>query len=237
MDGTKDSRLAALVADEAYLWGNDVAKAYHDAAQATMDRQWSTLITPFLDQAEIDYTTSIDFACGRGRNAEKLLTRAKRVIMIDVNPENIEFCEQRFAGNENVSIVQNDGTNISAVASGSASFLYSFDAMVHFDLELVIEYVHEFARVLAEGGFAFIHHSNYAANPGRDFRKNPGLRNFMSADIFKHVAVKSGFAVEAQKTIDWGGQTSWIACHCSGSPPRRRRPEPAPAPWLLTRSP
>jgi hypothetical protein len=84
------------------------------------------------------------------------------------------------------------------------TFLYTFDAMVHFDLEIVISYIPEFARVLKPGAYAFVHHSNYTANPGGDFRQNPHWRNFMSAAIFKHIAVRSGFDVIRQETFNWG---------------------------------
>jgi hypothetical protein len=40
-------------------------------------------------------------------------------------------------------------------------------------LEIVMSYIPEFARVLRPGAYAFVHHSNYTANPGGDFRQNP----------------------------------------------------------------
>jgi hypothetical protein len=93
---------------------------------------------------------------------------------------------------------------LASLETAAFTFLYTFDAMVHFDLEIVLSYITEFSRVLEDGAYAFVHHSNYTANPGGDFRDNPHWRNFMSAGIFKHVAVRSGFTVVQQRIFSWG---------------------------------
>jgi ubiquinone/menaquinone biosynthesis C-methylase UbiE len=78
--------------------------------------------------------------------------------------------------------------------------------MVHFDIEIVLSYIAEFARVLKPGGTAFIHHSNFTGRPGSSFKDNPHWRNFMSATIFKHSAIRNGFEVLEQKLLNWAGE-------------------------------
>lgn len=67
----------------------------------------------------------------------------------------------------------NDGTGLVGLDTSAFTFVYTFDSMVHFDLEIVMSYIPEFARVLKPAAHAFVHHSNYTANPGGDFRQNP----------------------------------------------------------------
>lgn len=204
-------RLRKIVADEALLWGHDVRETYHRRAEADMERKWTTCVHPFLKGRNIDYEQTIDFACGYGRNAAKLADLATHVTLVDVNQDNIEHCRSKFRDGRKFSIVQNNGYDISELKDEGYTFVYSFDAMVHFDVELIICYLNEFRRVLRPGGHAFVHHSNYAERPGADFRTNPSWRNYMTAGLFEHLALKAGFAEVEQQVIDWGG-TPEIDC-------------------------
>lgn len=96
----------------------------------------------------------------------------------------VAHLEKHFPHDRTIALL-NDGIDLSIIDSAAFMFLYSFDAMVHFDLEIILSYIPEFSRVLKSGAYAFVHHSNYSANPGGDFRENPHWRNFMSAGIFK----------------------------------------------------
>lgn len=197
-------RLHEIVKAEAFYWGAETAVSYHGTAASDMDAQWETLIKPLLARYPIDYSRTIDFAAGYGRNTRKLLEAgAEHVTMVDVNPDCVQHLEKNFP-RDCTTAVSNDGEGLSGLNTEAFTFLYTFDAMVHFDLEIVLSYIPEFARVLKPGAYAFVHHSNYTANPGRDFRENPHWRNFMSAAIFKHIAVRSGFDVAQQEIFNWG---------------------------------
>jgi len=199
-------RLEGIVRDEALLWGDDVRDSYHARAENDMDRHWQSLVWPFLSGSKIDLSAALDFACGYGRNTAKLLEAgAKRVTLVDVNIENIHHCQKRFQNIDAIAIVQNNGYDLREIPDSSITFFYCFDAMVHFDVEVIIAYMPEISRVLAPGGQAFIHHSNYVGAPGADFRQNPHWRNFMSRDLFKHLAMHHGFAIERQALHAWGG--------------------------------
>lgn len=198
-------RREQIVAKESLLWGDDVGVAYHEAASKDMDRHWDEVVWPVLSAQEIDYTRTVDFACGRGRNTEKLCDLATSITMVDVNPENIDYCREKFANCPQIDFALCNGYELTGIADDSVTFLYSFDSMVHFDLELIISYLYEFERVLRPGGTAFIHHSNYTGSPGADFQQNPHWRNFMSADLFRHVATRAGLEVVRQDVIGWGG--------------------------------
>ncbi len=196
--------LKSIIAKEALLWGDSEAANYHDKAEAAMDRQWTARIMPVLAPYAPDFSAALDFACGRGRNTRKLLEAgAALVTMVDVNAENVRFCSDRFAG-QPVVLVHNNGADLAGVADASQNLFYSWDAMVHFDPRLIESYVPEMYRVLGPGGLAFVHHSNFSAKPGRDFRANPHWRNHMSADLFAGLARAAGFDVLDQHIMDWG---------------------------------
>jgi ubiquinone/menaquinone biosynthesis C-methylase UbiE len=197
-------RLKKVVQQNSLLWGADVAADYHGAAALGMEEQWEGVIKPALQRHPIDYTDTFDFACGYGRNTDFLLTLAGRVTMIDVNSHNVEYCKDKYRGNDKVSIVQCNGYDLRQLEPESATFLYTFDSMVHFPKDIIKSYLPEFLRVLRRGGFAFIHHSNYTlGGPKKDFRENPHWRNYMSAEIFCDIAKRSGFNIEEQTVIPW----------------------------------
>jgi ubiquinone/menaquinone biosynthesis C-methylase UbiE len=198
----ENANLSRIVEKEAFHWGEDVSEAYHGAAERDMQRQWRQWIWPLLKQFPIDYTQCVDFAAGYGRNTSKLLEQRGHVTAVDVNPDCVKHLKERFS-TDRVTVVLNNGVNLSELASEAYTFLYSFDAMVHFDVTIIASYLPEFARVLRPGSYAFIHHSNYSAAAGGDFTQNPHWRNYMSADLFKHLAMKSGFEVVKQELIDW----------------------------------
>ncbi|MGH6848079.1 MAG: class I SAM-dependent methyltransferase [Methylocella sp.] len=209
MSHISTSRLAETVRREAMDWGNNAAESYHRRAEEGMNYIWIKLIWPILSRHKIDFSDTIDFACGCGRNAKMLAAAgAAKVTLVDVNPDNIAYCREHVVPLGNFDVVQNNGYDLADLPSGRFTHLYSFDAMVHFDLEIVLAYVNEFARVIKPGGTAFIHHSNYTGNPGGNFRENPGLRNFMSAPIFKHASIRGGFGILEQELVSWSGPDS-----------------------------
>jgi SAM-dependent methyltransferase len=183
------------------------APIYFNTAERVIGRQWNYYIWPRIKDA--DFSTVVDLACGHGRNTARLLPRAGRVIAVDINTECVEFVRARFAAEPKVSVVQTDGTSLAGVSSGSATLVYCWDAMVHFESEVVEAYVREIARVLAPGGRGFIHHSNWTRGKGQDFQKQPHWRNFMSANLFAGYLGNNGLQIISQDIINWDQSKPW----------------------------
>jgi ubiquinone/menaquinone biosynthesis C-methylase UbiE len=188
------------------------ADGYYDLAEKEMDDRWDSMIWPLVQIA--DFTECLDLAAGHGRNTRKLLEQpaCRRVYLVDVNEENIAFCHQRFADEQRVICIKNDGFNLTAVPDGEVTLFYCFDAMVHFDSDIVRSYLCEVRRVLHSQGLAFLHHSNYGDNPGGDVHDMPHWRNFMTAELFAHYAHKEGLAIERQLKIDWTHDQKFTDC-------------------------
>jgi diketogulonate reductase-like aldo/keto reductase len=195
--------LERFVKDEAFHFGDNATEWYFEPAEVSMDAQWQS-VKSFLDKHQIDYTNTMELSCGHGRNSERLSTLAKNLVLVDVVPENILFCKNRFSGKP-WRFVINNGFDLREIASNSITFVYCLEAAVHFDIEIILSYIKEFRRVLAPGACGFVHHSNVTANPGKDWRTIPHGRNFMSKEIFAHLCIHNGLEILDQYVFDQGG--------------------------------
>jgi hypothetical protein len=195
--------LERIVKDEGFLWGDNATEVYFEPAEAYMDVQWE-MVQGFLGTHPIDYTSIMELSCGHGRNSERLAVLSKRMVLVDVVPENILFCKNRFSDKPWQFII-NNGFDLRELPNESITFVYCFEAAVHFDLEIILSYIKEFRRVMTPGAFGFVHHSNLTTNPGEDFRNHPHKRNFMSKEIFTHLCVHNGLDIVDQHVFDQGG--------------------------------
>jgi ubiquinone/menaquinone biosynthesis C-methylase UbiE len=173
--------------------------AYFAHAEAYIERLWSDLVQPFIDGSDFSHT--VDLAAGHGRNSTKLITLAKRLTIMDIQSGNIEVCKARFVNQHNVTFLVNNGFDLQPIGDGDVTLVYCFDAMVHFDSDVIRSYLRDTRRVLAPGGRGFFHHSNYSA--GHDWRTNPSSRNFMTKELFAHYALKEGLSINSQRVINW----------------------------------
>lgn len=195
---SETSGLQGLASEVGRDW---VEAEYYDQAEGLIDQQWETYVASFIEGA--DFTTTVDLAAGHGRNSAKLAPLCGHLYVVDINASNVDHCRYRFAESENVSCHLNDGYSLAFLDDSSISLVYCFDAMVHFDSDVVRSYLAETRRVLRPGGAGFFHHSNYTANPAGDFHDSPGWRNFMSAQVFEHYAAKEGLVTVKQRVVDW----------------------------------
>lgn len=188
--------------DKAHVSGDPFkSSGYFRLAERTMAHQWDYFIWPRI--SGLDRSVVIDLACGHGRNTERLAAVSGRVIALDINQECVEATQKRVAGFSNVEVRRIDGSSLEGVPDASVSLVYCWDAMVHFEHDVVALYVKEFARVLRPGGAGFIHHSNWTGGRGTDFRTQPHWRNYMSREIFRDLLQSAGLAVVSQDVIDW----------------------------------
>jgi len=174
---------------------------YYDQAERAMDVDWQGIVWPFIK--DCDFSCVVDLAAGHGRNSEKLRHLAKKIYVVDINEENIEFLRRRFAASRNMVFIRNEGISLAGIANEEVTLVYTFDAMVHFDSDVVRAYLKEFHRVLKPGGHAFCHHSNFVDNPNGEFKDTDHWRNFMSRELFAHYAWKEGLEPVRAQLLDW----------------------------------
>ncbi len=196
----KDDHLALTAAKAGVPW---IGSSYYAAAEKDMDWQWQRHIYPKIKT--FDLSSTIDLACGHGRNVPYLKSEANELWLIDILQENIDVCRTRFADATGLHYSVTQGTRLDGVPNEWASFVYCFDAMVHFDPDIVRSYIIDTMRVLKPGGHAFFHHSNYSSDYKASWATNPHARNFMSAEFFAFFAARAGLSVVEQEKIQWGG--------------------------------
>ena len=175
---------------------------YFQRAEEHMAALWDKLVWPFI--SDCDFRVTLDLAAGHGRNSEKLLPLVDTLFISDIQEDNVRICRERFAQSAKVRAFTGNGYDFQPTEDQSLTFIYCFDAMVHFDSDVVRSYLRDTRRVLRPGGCAFFHHSNYTG--GHDWRSNPGGRNFMSAELFAHYAIKERLTILRQQIIDWSGR-------------------------------
>lgn len=185
------------------------AGLYFAHAEEFMPMQWERTIWPIIKDE--DFTSTLELACGHGRNTEFLRRYAKSIDLVDVNQTCIDACETRFGAERDGCVFRYHVTSGNAlpVSANSISFVYTWDSMVHFDKLVVRDYVKEVFRVLMPGGSAFLHHSNYGTvAPDSSWTKNHGNRSDMTAELMRQYAEDAGLKIKFQRlsgTADgWG---------------------------------
>jgi SAM-dependent methyltransferase len=152
----------------------------------------------------LDLTSVLELGCGHGRHSEKIRLRAKRVILVDINSGNIKFCRERFKNEAHFEFFVTDGFRFDSVETDSCTSIFSYDAMVHFDSDVVRSYLQDTARVLRPGGRALFHHSNYTGARDGNPHDSPHWRNFMNEALFHHYSIKAGLNRLAFEILTWG---------------------------------
>jgi len=92
---------------------------------------------------------------------------------------------------------------LEVVADNSIDFCFSFDALVHVELDIIGSYCKQLLNKLSPTGVAFIHHSN--AHKDHDPEK-PDLHwraPSVSSDLVKQIIESNGGSVLVQEEVNW----------------------------------
>lgn len=157
---------------------------------------------------KLDLSNVIELACGWGRHVKNYYDRADKITLVDILQENIDICKKRFAEYDTqgkICYYKNDGYDYGDLKSGEYTAVFSYDAMVHFEMLDVYSYLCDTYRILKTGGMALFHHSNYGSEPEMDFRGTIHARNYMTSDLFRYLTYRSGLEIVEQRLIDWDG--------------------------------
>lgn len=105
----------------------------------------------------------LEIAPGHGRWTQYLLPYASSLTAIDIDAGCLEACRKRFG--KRVHLVLGDGLTLGGPLeriNGPIDFCFSYDSLVHAEIDAMGSYIRELTRVLRPGGYAFLHHSNLA---------------------------------------------------------------------------
>lgn len=195
-------------------WNRDYCAWYHNnRMDAYFDRaEEQSELAVFWDDksviygmfSKLDLDNVIELAVGRGRHVPMYEQKANHIVLVDILQSNIDFCKERFKSSKKIDYYCNNGYNLSKLNDNEYSALFTYDAMVHFEMLDIYEYLKDIYRVLRKGGMALFHHSNNTSDYKNAFSNAVGGRSYMSKDLFAYLAFRAGFEIVEQHVIDWG---------------------------------
>lgn len=197
--------------NESYDWSQQ-GDEWSDAWGGVAYQWWVTLFSRI--QGYVPAGRILEIAPGYGRWTHFLRDLCDELVAVDIADTAIAHCRKRFAGDGHVSFHVNDGTSLAVAADRSVDLIFSFDSLVHAEQDIIAGYLQEFARVLADDGVAFIHHSNMGAYaPGTYDPHNIHWRaTTVSAELVERLARSAGLRCVSQETVAWGNETLLNDC-------------------------
>jgi SAM-dependent methyltransferase len=114
--------------------------------------------------------TCVEVGCGPGRMTGALAARFDRVIAVDVSPAMLDRARAAVA-DTNVRFQAVSGERLDGVEDAIADVLVCYLVLQHLpSRDVVVSYLHEFARVLRPGGEAFVQAPVLVSPAGRLWR-------------------------------------------------------------------
>ncbi|SCY43879.1 class I SAM-dependent methyltransferase [Nitrosospira sp. Nsp13] len=171
------------------------------------EAQWFGSIYPRLHRF-LPAKSVLEIAPGFGRWTKFLIPASSSYIGVDLSQECIDACGRIFTEGSistPVSFMKNDGLSLTNVQEASCDIIFSFDSLVHCDMEIIQSYIPEILRVLKPGGVAFIHHSNLLAF-GNSIGQPHARSLTVSADTVASSIEGAGGSTLIQEVINWGGE-------------------------------
>ncbi len=218
-----------LIWNKEYDWsqrGDEWSESWGDATN-----QWHGSLYPRL-KGFVPADTILEIAPGFGRWTQFLAPLCKRLILVDLSGACIEYCKGRFSRYTHIEYHTNDGKSLDMVKDGSVDFVFSFDSLVHAEMDVIDSYLQQFARKLKPDGTGFIHHSNlgeYQAllQPRKGVARKvntlmklahvakPGLRQHrrgisVTTGKFRAACESTGLACLTQEVINWGNDPQYL---------------------------
>jgi SAM-dependent methyltransferase len=166
------------------------------------EAQWFGTLLPrihgFLPARRI-----LEIGPGFGRWTRFLLPQCSRYVGIDLSPKCVEACQKRFRHLWKIHFYHNDGLSLDR-ARGKFDFVFSFDSLVHAEVNVFEAYIPQILAKLNENGLAFVHHSNLRAS-GASVNDHARAET-VDYQVIAEVVRRSGGRVLVQELVNWGGE-------------------------------
>ena len=187
---------------ESYAWSAEGDE--WSAEWGGPDAQWYWAIFPRIHTV-LPCETILEIAPGFGRWTQYLRHLCQNLEIVDLAPKCIEYCQRRFKDSSNIRYHVNDGMTLQMVSDHCVDFAFSFDSLVHVEVNVIDSYINELSSKLKVNGIAFLHHSNLAECQVDDTATRHGRASSVGAKIFCDLCAKYDISCISQEIIDWGG--------------------------------
>lgn len=185
--------------NDRYKWPQDGEEWSRGWGSAQAQFMGSILprIAPWLPAASI-----LEIGPGFGRWTQFLLKFCQSYAGVDLSQKCVAACKEKFAAQSHAHFFANDGMSLDCIANGSIDFVFSYDSLVHAEIEVMASYIPQLIRKLKPEGAVFIHHSN-GAKAGVPAQHNHSRSVSVSSNIVKEIIETNGGHTLVQEEIDW----------------------------------
>jgi predicted TPR repeat methyltransferase len=172
--------------------------------------QWLITVYPRIAHL-LPAATILEIAPGHGRFTHFVKDYCERLIGVDVTPNCVEICKQRFDGDLRLEFHIGDGFTLPMVADRSIDLVFSYDSLVHVGDDIMHSYLIELGKKLAPEGVGFLHHSNLGECPkvASHHYRHPA----MTAAKFRDFSREAGLACVRQEIFNWRNANGPIDCY------------------------
>jgi SAM-dependent methyltransferase len=186
--------------DGSYDW-TTAGEEWSDAWGGS-EAQWFGSLYPRLHRV-LPAKRVLEIAPGFGRWTKFLIRACDSFVGVDLSAKCVAACQTTFAAAPHATFIQNDGLSLTQ-ATGSFDLVFSFDSLVHAEIDVFMHYIPEIIGKLTPTGVAFLHHSNLLAVA--DQASNPHCRaTSVDAEQLAALIRKHGGRVLIQEIVNWGG--------------------------------
>jgi SAM-dependent methyltransferase len=199
---------------EYYNW-KDMGEEW-SAIWGGSEAQWFGSLLPRLHRF-LPCNNVLELACGFGRWTKFILPLTmNKFVGIDIAENCIKHCKQNF-GSKKAAFFQNDGSSLELADKIKYNLVFSFDSLVHADIEVLRKYIPQIIGLLAEDGVCFIHHSNFGqfVPPGSNLTDHIGFKHCRdqssTAEEVKNIVEQHDGKLILQELVSWEGD-SLIDC-------------------------
>src|SRR2546430_5692814 len=101
------------------------------------EEEYRNLVQPVLDELQFppEGGSMLEVGCGAGRMTASFARRFASVYALDISEEMQNLAKQHLAGIQNIHWVLGEGTSLSAIASESVDFVFSYLVLQHLPAE------------------------------------------------------------------------------------------------------
>jgi SAM-dependent methyltransferase len=210
------------------------------AAWGGPEAQWRWCIYPRI-RRHLPVPRILEIGPGHGRWTQFLQNQCENLVVVDISERCIQVCQERF-GPERMTYHVGDGRSLEFLGDQSIDFVFSFESLIHTEIEDLGHYLKDLGRVLREDGVGFLHHSNlgqykryYDASESlpRSLKRMLRERGLLDFDEWRAPTVTAGKVEEAAKTaglsmmsqelVPWGGRR-FIDCFSTFKSGRVEKP-------------
>jgi len=147
----------------------------------------------------------LEIAPGYGRWTKFLIPACSDYLGVDLSAACIDACRTRFRNSPHARFIQNDGLSLGDVPDSSIDLVFSFDSLVHAEIDVFQAYIPQLIQKLTPNGIAFLHHSNLKGFDNPEGITSHSRANSVSRRDVARLITESGGKVVIQEIITWDG--------------------------------